>query len=248
MPKMWNLDAFDNKTIYGLLDQPTSGKSDKAILIVHGMTGNPKEVLHQAVADCFSKLNYDVLRPYLYDMNRSLKNARTFQDATIAIHAKDIDTIMDHFAPQYKTIYGIGHSYGGPSILSSDTSRYKAICLEDPTFKTKKEITSSFVQNNAGKYVIEWDHSIPVGQAMYDENEELSREQCIAWARNCKAPLRVIWAGDGGYRQLGESYHNHAKTATDMKLVNGTSHCFDEPGTTEPILRYIQEWFEKFQP
>jgi dienelactone hydrolase len=243
----WSLPTADGKIIYGLLNQPETGKSDKAVLMVHGMPGTPKEPQLEAAAKYFSDIGYDVIRPYLYSVTPDRKNCRIFHDTTLAINGTDIDTMMDHFAPHYKMMYGAAHSFGGPGLLTADTSRFKAVCLWDPTFKQKEGLSKAFLlDEKTGKYVIAWDTGVKIGQALTNEYAAMDRAQCITLAKNCKVPLRVVWASDGDYIALGESYHKFAKTAADMKIVKGTRHRFIEPGTTEPLLQYTREWFEKF--
>jgi dienelactone hydrolase len=247
MQKAWAIDTDDGHKIHGLLNT-SEKKNDKAVLIVHGMTGSPDEPQNEAAAQHFSARGYDVIRPYLYCMNKPKPSCRIFQDVTIAIHANDIDTVMNHFAPNYAAIYGAGHSYGGPSILTADANRFKAICLWDPSFKMKAGLSNYFVKNKTGQYVLEWERDVVVGADFMEENRRLDRNHCIALAKKCRAPLRVIFAGDGDYITQGESYHNFVSAEADAKTVEGTEHCFIEPGTTKPLLQYTREWFEKFQP
>lgn len=244
MTKQWTLTTFDGKTIYGLQD--TRPGNDKAILLIHGMTGAPEELQHQAAADFFPAQGYDVIRPYLYC---DQSNARRFEEATFALHGKDTELVARHFLENYKTFYAAGHSYGGPSILSSDTSLYAAICLWDPSFKKTNELSSSFVwDEKRNAYFIEWEPETKVGEAMLEESRRFDHAFSIALAENCKAPLRVIYAGDGDYVLNGESYNDFVKTQSDSKIVPGTTHCFTEDGTTQPLLDYTKEWFDKFQP
>lgn len=247
METTWQLPTEDGFIIHGLLNQPDSGPSDRAILIVHGMTGMPEEEQHVAAADYFSKIGYDVIRPYLYCLYCSKDHCRNFQDATIAQHAQDINTVTDHFSSSYKALYAAGHSYGGPSLLTADTSKFKALSLWDPSFKITTALTDSFVKDETGKYVIEWDRDVPVGQKMVEENKLMDRAYCIDLAEKCQAPVQVIFAADGDYIQAGESYNNFVKSASDMKVIQGTTHCFREPGTTEPLLSSTRQWFDKFQ-
>ena len=240
------METSDGKTIYGFLDTSDGKPNDKAILIIHGLTGTPKEVLHQAAANFFPAQGYDVIRPYLYC---DQKNARRLKDCTYTIHGQDTETVAQHFIQNYKTLYAVGHSYGGPSILSSDTSLYRAVCLWDPSFKREPGLGSSFIRDEKkNRYVIEWEPQTEVGQAMIDERMAFDHSVSISLAKNCKAPLRVIYAGDGDYILAGESYNNHTNTQSDSKIVPGPAHCFDEPGTTPPLLNYTREWFDRFQP
>lgn len=115
----------------------------------------------------------------------------------------------------------------------------------DPSFRQKAEPNDVFVKDS-DRYVVRWEPQAVVGQAMVDERIAFNRNFSINLAKQCKAPLRVVWAGDGDYIRLGESYHNHTKTQSDFKIVPGSEHCFDEPGTIEPLLNYTKEWFDKF--
>ncbi len=240
----WSIPTPDGKIIYGVINKTTSGKNRNAVLHIHGLTGDPYEFASNVMAQQFIDQGYDVIRPHLYYGH---PEARNLVDCTIAIHGQDIDTTVSHFATQYDGLFATGHSYGGPSIMSSDTDMFKAISLWDPTY----DPSVAFDKNNDmpkidDYYVLVSGTWRLMGQAMYDESLTFTKEHSRNLARNCVTPLQVILASDGRWIKEGESFHNFATGPTDSLVIPGSVHCFYEEGTTEPLLKATKDWFDRF--
>ncbi|MDB5477696.1 MAG: hypothetical protein JWM96_191 [Alphaproteobacteria bacterium] len=244
METHWDIKTEDGHVIYGLLNKPENKKNKKAILLIHGLTGHPHEYHHTSAAFAFPALGYDVIRPYLYC---SEDNARKLVDCTIAIHSMDINTMAQFFSTQYDELYAVGHSFGGPSVIGANTQAFKAISLWDPSIEPKETlIGTAYVKPYHDLYLLSWEPDILIGKAMYEEAKDFDVNKAKLLAQACTSPVQVILAGDGKYAKKGFSYNDFVSTPTDLKIIPGSDHCFNEEGTTEPLLLYTREWFDKF--
>src|SRR5690606_27831184 len=168
---------------------------------------------------------------------------------TLAIHAQDVATVAQYFANQYDALYGVGHSYGAPSLILSETSPFKALCLWDPTVDPSETLSRNpYVEPYHDYYLLRWEPDILTGKAMYEDTKAITLDVTKVAAKKCTAPTRVILAADGMYAKRGDSYDHYINAECDRKIIPGTDHCFYEEGTTEPLLNYTREWFDKFQP
>jgi hypothetical protein len=241
----WSIPTTDGKIIYGLLNKSEKKSNHKAVLHIHGLTGHPYEVAQTMMAGTFPDNGYDVIRPYLY---HGPDDARKLVDCTLAIHAKDVMTITQHFKTLYDDVYVIGHSYGGPSIMLSDTSLFAAICLWDPTYDPNYvfRINGELPQLGDYRMLIGSGTYRLMGEAMYQESATIDMENCRALSRSCTTPLQVITAGNSMWAKKNESYHTHAAGISNGIIIPNTVHCFYEEGTTSPLLQYTQNWFDQF--
>lgn len=239
----WSCRTADStKTIYGVLNQDTDKQNKKAILFIHGLTGDPYGFAQTMMAQQFPQQGYDVIRPYLYHAE---PDGRKLVDCTIAIHADDINSIYAHFKDRYDAIYAVGHSYGGPSIMSADANQFKAICLWDPSYIPSILFKDKFEQVGP-YYLIDWGTSRLMGQAMYDESLVFNQAHSESLARACIAPLKVILAGNSMWAKKGESFHTHASGPAESVTIPNTIHCFYEEGTITPLLTHTKDWFDQF--
>ena len=243
MEQKWTLATNDGKKIYGVAS--SSGKSQKnAIFIVHGLTGHMNEYLHKRAADHFVE-NYDVFRFNLYD---GAPDARNLVDCTIQTHADDINTVLGYFSHRYEKVFLIGHSYGGPSIMLAQPQRIAAASLWDPTYDPKAlwEAFPLPELEGTGFYVTEWGTASLIGKAMNDEALRFDTETCENLSRIFPAPVQVITAQDGYYKDKPVSWNTHGKPESIREYIAGTEHCFYEGDTCNELLEKTATWFSKF--
>jgi len=245
MPKQnWVIDTPDNFKIYGLLNTANGQKNTKAVIHIHGLTGDAYGYAASRMASVFPKYGYDVIRVNLYGWQR---HSRSLLDCTLKQHAADINLIFEHFQKRYKKLFATGHSYGGPSLMKAQINKFDAVSLWDPTYLPQKSISKiDFIR--LGRYYISAKHSpFAVSKKFIEEAIRFDREHSIALAKKCKAPIQVIYGGKNPFwLPEGESFHTHAKGPKDEKVIDLTQHCFHEAGSTAPLLRYTKEWFDRF--
>lgn len=241
----WILDTPDGFKIYGLLN--TSDKKNKrVILYIPGLGGDCMDYAAVRMATTFPEKGYDVVRINLYWWN---DKARNLSDCTIGQHARDIDLIFKYFKKKYLAVFAAGHSYGGPSLMTSKINQFDAVSLWDPSFIPQLSAPQSEF-TKAGKYYIALNFlNIPVvvSKMFIDEASAFDRDHAIRLAKKCKTPLQVIYADkDSFWIGQGESFHTYSKGAVDEHSIKQSNHYFYEQGSTEPLLRYTKKWFDQF--
>jgi pimeloyl-ACP methyl ester carboxylesterase len=243
----WSIATADGtKTIYGVLNQDSNRQNKKAILFIHGLTGDPYQFAQTSMAQQFPAQGYDVIRPYLY---HGAQDARKLVDCTLALHACDVNTLYTHFKDHYDEIYAVGHSYGGPSIMFANANQFKAICLWDPTYDPSNRIFNMSSQlSQLGEYRMLTGSGTYrlMGEDMYQESAHIDIERSRTLARACTVPLKVILAGDSMWAKQGESFHTYAAGPSESVTIPDTIHCFYEEGTITPLLHHTKNWFDQF--
>jgi alpha-beta hydrolase superfamily lysophospholipase len=46
--------------------------------------------------------------------------------------------------------------------------------------------------------------------------------------------------------ELNESAREHLKEMSDLVIIPGATHLFEEPGTMQQVTRYAVDWFRRF--
>ncbi len=239
----FDLAAFDGKKIWCRLNRADSGKTGKAIILSHGLTGNPNEYIHMMARNYFTARGYDVYRFAYYTDG---DDYRILTDCTLDIHGKDLNSVVDFVQQSYEKVFVCGHSYGGQTILSA-TPSVAAISFWDSSFipKTFWEEEACYVpENDCYKFV--WEIEPLVGKAMYEEGIQMTAKQASENAKNIKAPSQVIHAeiclSDGWRKGLYEAL-NEPK---ELCMVKGADHCFTKGDTVFDLLENTYNWFERF--
>jgi dienelactone hydrolase len=242
----WTIDTPDGKKIYGLINTSDKKKNNKTILYIHGLGGGFRDHPAVKMANTFPEKGYDIIRMNLYDW---AEDARKLSDCTIKQHADDINQVIKYFKKTYKTIFAVGHSYGGPCLMSCKINQLSGVSLWDPSFIPQLSAPqNAFVKS--GKYYIGFDLiNVPVvvSKAFIDEAAQFNHTYAVQLSKKCKSPLQVIYSDSNSFWiEQGESFHTHSKGPTDQRTVKQSNHYFFEQGSTEPLLRYTRQWFDQF--
>ena len=242
MEQKWTTTTPDGYTIYGLKNSAET-PSRKAIFIVHGLTGHMYEYAFKRAADFFST-NYDVYRFNLY---AGEDGARSLENCTIQTHANDLNTVLNHFSSAYDQIFLIGHSYGGPTIMLACPNKVTAVSLWDPTFNLQKIQTVFHKAYEAvgDYYMVKWGVTSLIGKAMYEEANRMDEDVCIALSKAFPAPIHVVTAGDGFFKDAPTSYNTYGPEGSLREFISGTVHCFYEGDSCDILLQKTQAWFQK---
>lgn len=243
MEKNWILEARDGTNIYGVLNS-SDKNTKKAIFLVHGLNRDMHEYAFKRAADYFSE-NYDVYRFNLYD---GREKGRALIDCTLQTHADDLDDVLNHYAGGYESVFLIGHSYGGPTVILANPRNITAVSLWDPSFDLKG-VQSDFSKTYIEKedcYSVNWGTSYLIGKEMYYCANKLDKDACIKLAQEFQHPVQVIHAGNGYYVNKDVSYHSYGNSQNIREVVSGTVHFFYEGNSCDELLQKTRNWFSKF--
>ncbi|MGE0252806.1 MAG: alpha/beta hydrolase [Dongiaceae bacterium] len=240
----FTLPTSDGHLINGIVNQASSKKADKLLIMVHGLTGHFKEHIFVAAKDYFNAQGYDVVRFNLYDFPYSGKKFRRFAQTLLKDYISDLNIIIDHFIPSYKKVFYAGHSYGGLTLMLANP-KATAMALWDPTFDPNSVQQDLRFIPELDSYKIDWGIEILVSKEFVEENKnfDIKRRQELAAAS--KAPFRVIEAEEGGYRN-SKTYSDYAKVPADKITIPGADHAFTLGDTHRQLCEATENWFNKF--
>lgn len=172
--RLCNFRTSDKETLHGLLFTPPDGRSDVALLLIHGVAMNfylpPLSAFGQALAEqgyhCF------VINTRGHDWISRAGNLTAFGGAayeTFEESAQDLDGALDYLAAQgYRRFVLIGHSLGCiKSLLYQGTRRrldvlgivscscpkqfYSARALEQPEFEKLMSNAKQLIAHDKGR-------------------------------------------------------------------------------------------------
>jgi pimeloyl-ACP methyl ester carboxylesterase len=245
MDQQIKVQAQDGKHIYGLFNESSAGRSDRLVVMAHGLTGRPHEFVNVTAMTAFTRAGYDVARIAFYS---GFENARTLRECSIAQHADDLNTLIDHLKPNYDKVYATGHSYGGISLLTANPKDLHAASFWDSTFtpgwqndvKPVPEL-DAFAYNNGQESLI--------GRAMYDEAAHLAANPPYDLAAQFRAPAQVALAKNNEKtgRNRAELF-DALKVRKELVMISGANHTFTTGNSSRQLIQQTLRWFSTAQP
>ncbi|MEO0391614.1 MAG: alpha/beta fold hydrolase [Pseudomonadota bacterium] len=244
----WQVASPTGHHIQGWTDRcDGAAPRNQAIIQVHGLTGSMDEHLHQVAAGYFAGHGYDVLRFNLQSQDFPLRQA------TIKTHGEDVQAVIAAQAARYDKLFVIGHSYGGPTVMTALPREAAAICLWDPSFDLPMIWQKMTVIEQEGLAWLNFGGvEVAVGQAMVAEgrSRDYSAENCLALSRDLNRPIKVISASQGDeyevFQKSGLSWHSAGHPANCRVLIPGSDHCFTTPEALASLLVETHEWFAQY--
>lgn len=238
---IFDIDAFNGKKIWVCCNRANDTPSDKAVLLCHGLTGQPNEYIHMMGRDYFTARGYDVYRLAFYwdgPQYRSLK------DCTLDIHGRDINAVLAHIQQIHEKTFVCGHSYGGASILFANPDA-NAVAFWDASFDPWNSFwKDSATAQDDGTYALDWNCWFIVGAPMVEEARDLYHAAEKAAA--VTAPALVVEAGAGSMRNECRDLFDSLTVEKDYYKVEGATHCFTDGLTVFDLLDATHKWFEKY--
>jgi len=244
----FSLPLGDGHRLYGRVDhaaQPTG----KAVIFAHGLTGNMYEHQYMLARLFFTERGYDVIRFNFYGEE---PDARRITDCTVALHAKDLEQLLEHFSTKYKSLCVAGHSFGGLAVLMANSPHIAAASLWDGTFipfaEDKNFSKSWFYNKDLNEYMVKWPPLTKVvGKKFYDETQTFTTDRMKQWAKKFTRPVQVIAAG--GYKEnlpyQKKMFRSISSEQKEYTAIAGASHGFNEGNTVFELLESTYSWFEK---
>lgn len=135
MEQYFILSAPDGFEINGVLNWKE--KSDKLVIFCHGLTWYGAEAHYVYGKDFFVNKWYEVVR---FDYYNGGEKNRKLKSCSIDDHAKDTETVIEHFKNDYKEIYLVWHSLAWPSIvrMNKNVENISRIVFWDPAFDSRE--------------------------------------------------------------------------------------------------------------
>ena len=243
----FSLPLDDGHKLYGRINY-ASGPARKAVILCHGLTGNMDERHYQLAQDFFTARGYDVIRFNFYGQE---PDARRITGCTVAQQAKDLERLLQHFAPKYESLCAAGHSFGGLTILMANSPLIAAASLWDGTFIPFAEDKTFSEQwtysKERGDYVVNWPGLTKVvGKKFFDESRTFTTDRMKQWAKNFTRPVQVIAAGafNDNIPYQKKLFETLASGQKEYTSIAGASHGFTEGNTALQLLENTHRWFE----
>lgn len=242
------LPLCNRNTLYGRINR--AGGATKAVILCHGLTGHMYEHHFQLARTYFTQRDYDVIRINFYS---SEPDARRITDCTVALHAKDLARVVEHFAPQYTSLFAAGHSFGGLTILMANLPALSAASFWDGTFipfaEDKGFSGCWHYSAELDEYIVDWPPiRRVVGKRFYEETQTFTTDRMVKWAEAFTRPAQVIAAGDFPENMpYQKKFYDTLAPEKEFVPIAGASHGFNEGGTVFELLDNTHRWFEKFK-
>lgn len=238
----FSLPTGDGKKIYGIINYSSQAKSDRIVVLSHGVTGSPHEHIHYCARRYFNQYGYDVVRFAYY---ASADDARKLHDCTVRIHANDLNAVLDYFRHKYKKLFVAGHSYGGLAILFANPEA-TAFSFWDSSFLPTFLGSVAKPLPGTNYYTLNFGTLNLLGKAICDEAKNLTETQVQNLAGQIKAPSQVIIAGQAKFEKNPYALYEALKCRKELLEIKDADHRFTTNNTLDELLDKTHEWFEKW--
>jgi dienelactone hydrolase len=241
MEKEIRIKTKDGKYTYGKL----RGSLKKPLVVfVHGLTGHMDEHIFFNGARFFEKKGFSTFRFNLYD---DLDNTRKLHDCDLKVHSSDLNRVAAYLKGKgAKKIFAVGHSYGAPTIMFSQTGNYQAIVLWDPNMDPGKIYRKTEYNKELGMYIKEWSFKFALGKNMIAELKNISSYEDVA--KKNKTPVKIILAEFGNAQDKKRDEFFKVLNQPKKRIIfKKTGHTFDEDGAEEKLFAETLKWLKKYQ-
>jgi dienelactone hydrolase len=233
--KQLKIKATDGKIISGTY---TPARHEKGLIIfVHGFTGHQNEHIYYNAARYFPKRGFSTFR---FDLYPGEKNHREMVECTLITHAKDLDRVIAVLRKKHRSIFLVGHSFGGPTILKADTSKIKTIVFWDPAFELRWLTYAKHIPRRS-EYRIDWGVSFLIGRKMVEQAKTLRSAPLL---EKLTIPVKVIFAEHGN--KANRPYVSHIKSPHSSCIIARADHCFNVEGTEDLLFKETLSWINKY--
>ena len=238
------IHAPDKKRIYTTVGYPRQ-KPKGIVIFVHGLASTELWPPMLLGSWYFREHGYAYCRVNLYDWR---EGARTLMTSDLLQHARDTETVMRYLKRHgFSKIFAVGHSFGGLTLLQTDTTKLQAVSLWD---------ISSFISYPPKK----WMSKDPASAATYMKGgfellmskrylkgiEEFPDE--LQLISQITTPTQICYAAGIGAPLIESSQRYYKKLQSKKELVRipKASHSFTEEGVAKRLFERTRKWFDKY--
>jgi alpha-beta hydrolase superfamily lysophospholipase len=243
--KDFYVTSRDGKVLFVRHAESKNNSDDKAVVLAHGITGNPNEYIHMYARNFFTEKGYDVYRMSFYD---DADNARKLHTTTLPLQANDLNDVIEHVKEKHEKVFSCGHSYGGATTLFANPdvnaiafwdSSFDVSCFweefkrDEKTFDTKIISISNRIDMLFSKEMMEHAQS-HTEQDMEDLSKSIS------------SPSTVITAEKYDLVEGGTHLFEHLTCTKEYHEIKNADHRFTNGDTAQDLLNVTHQWFERF--
>ena len=246
--EVFSLPLGDGHSLYGRVNYAAQ-PARKAIVLCHGLTGHMYEQQYMLARKFFTERGYDVIRFNFYGEE---PDARRITDCNVALHAKDLEKVLEHFSPKYDSLCVAGHSFGGLAVLMANSPLVAAASLWDGTFipfaEDKNFCAPWTYSRELDEYIVNWlPVSKVVGKKFHDEIQTFTTDKMEQWAKAFTGPVQVIAAGafKKNLKYQDDLFASLASEKKEFISIAGATHGFNEGNAVDELLESTYRWCEK---
>lgn len=220
-------------------------------VMMHGRPGGANSLLQYLGARVLSERGIATLRLSMYGNEPDTRN---LIDCTLQTHVDDFDVVVKELRAQgVKQIFGIGHSYGGLTILKSNAMLESAV-LWDPahgswwTEGRDAHFQAVYPEEQMGEYIIGVAGAGYINGSMAARAYDEQLGDTSAWAAK-PYPLQIVSAGKGALTDLADKYMAVANEPKRHVLVPDAHHSFED--SDEVMLNLFDQtlyWLARTSP
>ncbi len=243
MEALFKLSTPDGKEIQGTV-RAASRRAASAIVFVHGITGHSSEHIFYNAARFFPHHGIDAIR---FDLYPGGPTGRLLPQCALSTHAGDVNLVLKHFRKLYKNLFLVGHSLGGPTVLSSNLKLADAVLLWAPAcsevlFDPKVPLIQLI--KGTELYKTCWAVEAVVGRQMAREMLAFPKSQDAA--KRLELPVFVACGENDVFLKGAQNYHDFAPgRPRKFCVIKGGGHQFNEGDTALELYAQTQKFIAR---
>lgn len=221
------------------------------VVMMHGRPSDGNHRLQYLGARYLYEHGFSSLRLFMYDFE---PNTRNLLNCTLQTHADDFDAVIRYVRNQaVPKVFGVGHSYGGITVLKAKEKLDGAV-LWEPTHGLiwHDEAYQKEEAQTAPEKIID-DFNIGLAGPGYVEPHRMVKEDNelkdnSKWAARKSYPLKFIAAPGGVLKDYIKLYAEVADEPKAYVEISGAGHSFDE--SDDIMLQLFVEtvsWLERYR-
>jgi pimeloyl-ACP methyl ester carboxylesterase len=217
-------------------------KSDRLVILGHGVTGNKDRPLLIAIAEGLAARGWPCLR---ISFSGNGASQGRFEDSTITKEIADLQAVLDAIPETTRVAYA-GHSMGGAvGVLTAvRDERVRALITLAGMVFTKEFCEREFGDVTPGAGCM-WDEAdCPLSQAFVDDLHQHGSTLDAAAAMQVPWLLLHGTADDVVFPSDSEAAHEAAPDPKKLVTIEDAGHSFDE-ATYATVIEEIHAWLDK---